>query len=78
MTMGAYGSTMEGPIPETFPSNLQYVLLPEGVSQAEVTEMAMRLPPFYTTSVQVAPTQVLDDGLIEETRSSLQKYDRPT
>jgi len=43
-----------------------------------VTEMAMRLPPFYTTSVQVAPTQVLDDGLIEETRSSLQKYDRPT
>jgi len=78
MTMGAYGSTMEGPIPETFPSNLQYVLLLEGVSQAEVTEMAMRLPPFYTTGVQVAPTQVMDYGLIEETRSSLQKYDRPT
>jgi len=76
MTMGAYGSTMEGLIPDTFPSNLQYVLLPQGVSQAEVSEMAMRLPPFYTTSVQVAPTQVLDNGLIEETRSSLQKYDR--
>ena len=71
MTMGAYGSTMEGPIPETFPSNLQYVLLPEGVSQADVSEMAMGLPPFYTTSVQVAPSQVLDEGLIEETRSSL-------
>ncbi len=78
MTMGAYGSTMEGPIPESFPSNLQYVLLPEDVSQAEVSEMAMRLPPFYTTSVQVAPTQVLDYGLIEETRSSLQTYARPT
>ena len=78
MTMGAYGSTMEGPIPESFPSNLQYVLLPEDVSQSEVSEMAMRLPPFYTTSVQVAPTQVLDYGLIEETRSSLQKYARPT
>jgi len=78
MTMGAYGSTMEGPIPDTFPSNLQYVLLPDDVSQAEVSEMAMRLPPFYTTGVQVAPTQVLDYGLIEETRSSLQKYDRPT
>jgi tRNA(Arg) A34 adenosine deaminase TadA len=73
MTMGAYGSTMEGPIPDTFPSNLQYVLLPEGVSHAEVSEMAMRLPPFYTTEVQVAPAQVLDDGLIEEVRSSLQK-----
>ncbi|MGD0568284.1 MAG: hypothetical protein ABSA78_07750 [Candidatus Sulfotelmatobacter sp.] len=76
MTMGAYGSTMEGPIPATFPSNLQYVLLPEGVSQAEVSEMAMRLPPFYTTGVQVAPAQVLDDGLVEEVRSSLQEFAR--
>lgn len=76
MTMGAYGSTMEGPIPNTFPSNLQYVLLPEGVSPAEVSELAMSLPPFYTTSVQVAPTQVLDDGLVEEVRSSVEKYAR--
>jgi tRNA(Arg) A34 adenosine deaminase TadA len=76
MTMGAYGSTMEGPIPDTFPSNFQYVLLPEGVSPAEVSEMAMRLPPFYTTSVQVAPSQVLDDGLIEEIRLSAQNYAR--
>jgi cytosine deaminase len=74
MTMGAYGSTMEGPIPDTFPSNLQYVLLPQDVSHAEVSEMAMRLPPFYTTSVQVAPTQVSDDGLIAEVRSSLQNH----
>jgi tRNA(Arg) A34 adenosine deaminase TadA len=74
MTMGAYGSTMEGPIPDTFPSNLQYVLLPEGVSPAEVSDRAMSLPPFYTTSVQVAPTQVLDLGLIEETRSLLEEH----
>jgi tRNA(Arg) A34 adenosine deaminase TadA len=77
MTMGAYGSTMEGPIPQSFPSSLQYVLLTEGASQAEVSELAMRLPPFYTTGVQVAPIQVLDDGLIKETRSSLQKHARP-
>jgi len=73
MIMGAYGSTMEGPIPDTFPSSLQYVLLPEGVSQSQVSELAMTLPPFYTTSVQVAPIQVLDSGLIEEARSSLQE-----
>lgn len=77
MTMGAYGSTMEGPIPETFPSSLQYVLLPDGVSHAEVSELAMRLPPFYTTGVQVAPAQVLDDGLIKETRSSLPRHAPP-
>jgi cytosine deaminase len=76
MTMGAYGSTMEGPIPDTFPSNFQYVLLPQGVSSAEVSEMAMSLPPFYTTSVQVAPAQVLDSALIEETRSLLEKHAR--
>ncbi len=74
MTMGAYGSTMEGPIPDTFPSNLQYVLLPEGVSPAEVSEMAINLPPFYTTSVQVAPAQVLTNKLFEEIQSSVQKY----
>jgi cytosine deaminase len=28
MTFGAYGSTMEGPVPQSYPSNLQYVLLP--------------------------------------------------
>ena len=78
MTLGAYGSTMEGPIPETFPSNLQYVLLPEDVSPSELSEMAMNLPPFYTTSVQVAPAQVLDHGLIEETRSLLHEYDHPS
>jgi tRNA(Arg) A34 adenosine deaminase TadA len=74
MTMGAYGSTMEGPIPESFPSNFQYVLLPDGASQAEVSEMAMKLPPFYTTGVQVAPTQVFDRDLIDETRSTVGEY----
>ena len=77
MALGAYGSTMEGPIPESFPSNLQYVLLPGNASSAELSEMAMRLPPFYTTSVQVAPAQVLDDGLVQEIRSALPKYVRP-
>lgn len=69
MTLGAYGSTMEGPIPDTFPSNLQYVLLPEGVSPTDVAELAMKLPPFYTTSVQAAPVQVLNEQLIRETQS---------
>ena len=77
MTMGAYGSTMEGPIPQTYPPNLQYVLLPEGASQVAVSELAMNLPPFYTTSVQVAPTQVLDWGLIDEIRTLLPEYARP-
>ncbi|NIF16851.1 nucleoside deaminase [Pantoea sp. Cy-639] len=64
MTFGAYGSTMEGPVPQSFPSNLQYVLLPPGVTSQAVADLAQKLPPFYTTSVQVAPSQVLDARLI--------------
>jgi tRNA(Arg) A34 adenosine deaminase TadA len=66
MALGAYGSTMEGPIPQSYPSNLQYVLLPEGTTNANVARRAMSLPPFYTKGVQVDPTQVLDAALIEE------------
>ena len=66
MTLGAYGSTMEGPIPQSYPSNLQYVLLPEGTTNATVARRAMSLPPFYTKGVQVDPTQVLDTALIDE------------
>jgi hypothetical protein len=31
-----------------------------------VAQLAMTLPPFYTTSVQIAPMQVLNRGLVEE------------
>jgi hypothetical protein len=66
MALGAYGSTMEGPIPQSYPSNLQYILLPEGTTNATVARRAMSLPPFYTKGVQVDPTQVLDTALTEE------------
>jgi len=65
MTFGAYGSTMEGAVPHTFPSNLQYVLLPTGVSEEDVAQMALRLPPLYTDLIQVAPIRVLNQELIQ-------------
>jgi cytosine deaminase len=64
MEFGAYGSTMEGPLPQHYPSNLQYVLLPNGTTAQAVAQLAQRLPPFYTQSVQVAPSQVLNQHLI--------------
>lgn len=66
MTLGAYGSTMEGPIPQSYPSNLQYVLLPKGATNAAVARRAMSLPPFYTSSVQLDAAQVLDMALTAE------------
>lgn len=71
MTFGAYGSSMEGPIPVSYPSNLQYVQLPTDVSAEEVALLAMNLPPFYTQSVQVGPMQVLDQALIATVQAGL-------
>lgn len=71
MTFGAYGSTMEGPVPQSYPSNLQYVLLPDTTNAQAVSELAQKLPPFYTQSVQVGPAQVLSQRLIDNTKHLL-------
>lgn len=63
MTLGAYGSTMEGPLPQPFPSAFQYVLPPPGFTTEQIAELASTLPPLYTSFVGVAPQQVLSEGL---------------
>ncbi|MDC0716494.1 nucleoside deaminase [Nannocystis bainbridge] len=54
MTLGAYGSTMEGPIPQVFPTNLQYARGPQAGSLLELTRTIGNLPPLYTDFVQLA------------------------
>lgn len=71
MTFGAYGSTMEGPVPQNYPSNLQYVLLPGNTTAQALSTLAQNLPPFYTQSVQVAPAQVLSQDLINAVRNGV-------
>lgn len=71
MTFGAYGSTMEGPVPQSYPSNLQYVLLPGKTTAQALSTLAQNLPPFYTQSVQVAPAQVLSQDLINAVKNSV-------
>jgi tRNA(Arg) A34 adenosine deaminase TadA len=63
MALGAYGSSIEGPLPQPFPSAFQYVLLPAGVTEQQVAELAAALPPLYREMVGVAPQQVLDADL---------------
>lgn len=36
-----------------------------------VAQLAQKLPPFYTQSVQVAPSQVLDEALIQAAKGAL-------
>lgn len=63
MTFGAYGSSIEGPAPQPFPSSFQYVTLPGAATEAQVAELAAALPPLYTQSIGVAPMKVLDPAL---------------
>jgi cytosine deaminase len=63
MALGAYGSTMEGAIPQVFPSSLQFALLPENSTSSALANCAMSLPPFYKTGVQVSPMPVVNTDL---------------
>lgn len=53
MTLGAYGSTMEGPLPESTIPNLQYLLPPLEGSIDELHSVISSLPPFYTDLVNI-------------------------
>lgn len=61
MTLGAYGSTLEGAIPQTFPANLQYFHPPQNGTTAALVDLITRLPPFYTQMAQVAIAPVAAD-----------------
>lgn len=58
MTLGAYGSTMEGSIPQMFPANFQYYGQPLIGTEAELRNVIMNLPPFYTQLAQLSVMQV--------------------
>ncbi|MDQ1685567.1 MAG: hypothetical protein QOC82_2304 [Frankiaceae bacterium] len=73
MTFGAYGSTMEGPIPRVFPSSFQYVLTPAGTTDEAIAQLAFVLPPFYVKAdigVGVSPQRVLNQALVDAVAST--------
>jgi tRNA(Arg) A34 adenosine deaminase TadA len=62
MNLGAYGSTMEGPLPLKNPTQFQYVR--ERMPAAELAELCARLPPLYRSVIRIRPSQVADTALI--------------
>lgn len=62
MDLGAYGSTMEGPLPAANPRQFQYVL--KRMDEEVLAVMCARMPPLYSQTIGIRPTQVTDAGLI--------------
>lgn len=66
MNLGAYGSTMEGALPENNPTQFQYVLPQQ--SQEALQALCDRMPTFYCKSIGIRPVQVADTDLIASLR----------
>jgi tRNA(Arg) A34 adenosine deaminase TadA len=62
MDLGAYGSTMEGPLPAHNPAQFQYVL--PSVTALELEALCAQMPPLYRDIIRINPVQVVDQGLI--------------
>jgi len=63
MDLGAYGSTMEGPLPANNPAQFQYVL--PALDQSALSALCAGMPPLYREMIGIRPVQVRDGALIE-------------
>jgi len=67
MNLGAYGSTMEGPLPVYNPAQFQYVL--PRLTGTALTEMCAAMPPLYRDVIRILPVAVADQSLVSELRT---------
>ena len=63
MNLGAYGSTMEGPLPPNNPRQFQYVV--PAIAQDELDAICAAMPPLYSEIIRIHPAQVADRALID-------------
>ena len=62
MNLGAYGSTMEGPLPANNPAQFQYVLAQ--MDERELHALCEAMPPLYRDTIRLRPTRVADRALV--------------
>ncbi|MGZ8289769.1 MAG: nucleoside deaminase [Telluria sp.] len=63
MDLGAYGSTMEGPLPASNPRQFQYVKA--SMPQEELEALCESMPPLYRNEIRIRPVQVADPALVK-------------
>jgi cytosine deaminase len=64
MNLGAYGSTMEGPLPMNNPAQFQYVL--PRLADAALEQICAAMPPLYRDVIRIHPVAVADQLLVDE------------
>ena len=62
MTLGAYGSTMEGALPENNPAQFQYVR--PAMDEGDLLALCDAMPPLYRKLIRIRPRQVTNQALI--------------
>jgi tRNA(Arg) A34 adenosine deaminase TadA len=62
MDLGAYGSTMEGPLPANNPAQFQYVL--PRMDEPQLRALCEAMPPLYRDTIRIRPRQVSDGALV--------------
>ncbi|APA70024.1 nucleoside deaminase [Janthinobacterium sp. 1_2014MBL_MicDiv] len=62
MTLGAYGSTMEGALPESNPAQFQYVR--PAMDEDALLALCGVMPPLYRSLIRIRPRQVADPALV--------------
>jgi len=63
LTLGAYGSSIEGPLPEDNPNQMQYII--EQENPEIVSQCCSKLPPLYSQIIKINPCQVKNKKLME-------------
>ncbi len=71
MTLGAYGSTMEGALPSDNPRQFQYIV--PMTDDAALQAYCRGLPPLYSEEIVIHPWQVEDESLIEAISEALSR-----
>jgi tRNA(Arg) A34 adenosine deaminase TadA len=62
MNLGAYGSTMEGPLPADNAVQFQYVL--PALPPVQLAQLCAQMPPLYRDTIGINPQQVADQELV--------------
>lgn len=75
MDLGAYGSTVEGPIPSCNKKPLQYTFLSSThIDEDSLTRMVQSFPPLYSHIIGINPVKVANKEFVMRAKKEVKMY----